>query len=463
MTHRTGAGFTWVVTGLLLCSAVVLGCGPALTGTLAAPLASTASTLATYDVRSYGAQGDGLHDDASAIQQAMNAAASAGAGNVTFPCGEYALKSVAGAAPGGRSLLYLKESTNIQFTGQGHCSHLFTVMPEKTVLELEDSTTPAVSSMRISALNALYVETYGMDGGSAIRFSGVSYGTIAHVEVDGSSAGALYLTKGTTNSTVSQNFLHDTYGSGVWEDDCGAASSTTCAPNVSPSNNRYDSNTLTNTSMKMTTAMTLDDGGASTHATIIGNMISWNIPPIPGFEHVFCIQAGNVSDASILNNTCSGAFYDGIVITADTSHLSHGVIIQGNIITSPGASVAGGLGIVVYVDPTGGQIYDFVLSNNTISYSAGSGIQVVSAGKNGGAHDGQIINNTISLADQRTPGTTFGIDIQNSASIVAASNTISCNGSCIAAGVRVDQSSSSTPGVSANSVFNILGVPVQTY
>ncbi|MEO5716564.1 MAG: glycoside hydrolase family 28 protein [Luteolibacter sp.] len=48
----------------------------------------------TYDVRSYGALGDGRQVDSPAIQKAIDAAASAGGGTVTFPAGVYLLFSI---------------------------------------------------------------------------------------------------------------------------------------------------------------------------------------------------------------------------------------------------------------------------------------------------------------------------------------------------------------------------------
>ena len=195
---------------------------------------SKVNSTMVYVVTSFGARGDGISDDGPAIQKAMTAAAAAGSGQVTFPCGEFFLQSVVGTAPGSRSLLYLKGASRVYLSGQGHCTHLFTRLSQKSVLEFEGSDRVAVANMRISALNAPYVETYGLDGGSAIRFSGVTNGSITHVEVDGASAGALYLTKGTSHSTVANNFIHDTYGGGIWEDDCGGASATTCAPSSPP-------------------------------------------------------------------------------------------------------------------------------------------------------------------------------------------------------------------------------------
>src|SRR5271163_1395971 len=72
-------------------------------------------------VTNYGAKGDGVSDDGPAIKRAIAAAVAAG-GRVSFPCGEFSLQSVTGAAPGGRSLLYFRGAKGVQLVGLGHCS-----------------------------------------------------------------------------------------------------------------------------------------------------------------------------------------------------------------------------------------------------------------------------------------------------------------------------------------------------
>lgn len=56
---------------------------------LAAILTPAALTAATYDIRSYGATGNGASIDSSAINRAISAASSAGGGTVRVPAGTY--------------------------------------------------------------------------------------------------------------------------------------------------------------------------------------------------------------------------------------------------------------------------------------------------------------------------------------------------------------------------------------
>ena len=94
-----------------------------------ASAAERASNL--VNVRDYGAKGDGVHDDTSAIQAAINAVAERGAGVVYFPYakGGYRLASPAPEMVDGkpcRSQLYVpaRQSLNICFRGELPCTLL---------------------------------------------------------------------------------------------------------------------------------------------------------------------------------------------------------------------------------------------------------------------------------------------------------------------------------------------------
>src|SRR5438445_3178091 len=54
-----------------------------------APSAATSSVTYTFSVRDYGAAGDGVASDTSAINQAIDACSKAGGGQVLFPPGRY--------------------------------------------------------------------------------------------------------------------------------------------------------------------------------------------------------------------------------------------------------------------------------------------------------------------------------------------------------------------------------------
>ncbi|MFD7033533.1 glycosyl hydrolase family 28-related protein [Streptomyces sp. NPDC059917] len=81
---------TGAVAGLATGAAVLGAAGSA----AAAPTA--AGTSDRFDVKAYGAIGDGSADDTPAIQSALDAAAAAGGGTVYFPGGKYLVKPTPG-------------------------------------------------------------------------------------------------------------------------------------------------------------------------------------------------------------------------------------------------------------------------------------------------------------------------------------------------------------------------------
>jgi hypothetical protein len=443
----------------LLLLAANLGCGSDLYAGDTEAAAAAASK--TFSVTAYGAKGDGINDDAPAIERAMQAAAVAGGGQVTFPCGEFAVKSLQGGAPGARSALYIAGASGVQLVGQGHCSHVFTELPQKSLFEFAHSQQIVVTQLHLAALNAAYVETYGMDGGSAVRFTGVSYGSISSVEVDGASAGALYLTAGTSHITVTKNYVHNTYGAAVWEDDCGASSATSCAPSLPPSYNVYSGNTVTDTAFNSYTAISIDDGGGVSNAVIQNNAVSWTRLPTVGTLQNGCIGVGNATNVSVLNNTCTNAPWDGITVTAGGGAQDANITLQGNTITSPGRGNLGGNGITVYNGVSGKGITGVTLAYNTISNAAANGIQFNDASMRGAITGGEVVHNTITMVDQRFPGTAFGVDVEYSEAAFVSGNQIQCNGECIAVGVNVNQSKGTQPTAADNTVANILGVPLR--
>jgi hypothetical protein len=75
---------------------------------------SAAGSLAWYNVKNYGAVGDGATDDREAIQAAIDAIKEDGGGTLYFPKGTYVLSR--GST---RGLLELRDVNNIHFTGDG--------------------------------------------------------------------------------------------------------------------------------------------------------------------------------------------------------------------------------------------------------------------------------------------------------------------------------------------------------
>lgn len=62
-----------------------------------------------FNVKDYGAVGDGIHDDQEAIQTAVDACDAAGGGTVVFPPGRYrsGVATISPTTPGKTAKLYL--------------------------------------------------------------------------------------------------------------------------------------------------------------------------------------------------------------------------------------------------------------------------------------------------------------------------------------------------------------------
>jgi hypothetical protein len=442
----------------LLSAAAVTGCGSRF-NIAGAP----ASQSTTFSVTDYGATGNGRTDDSVAILRAAAAAISAGGGTVQFPCGEYLVNTPAANAPGNRSILYIAGANSIALTGAGACSHILTTVEQKSLIEFSKGASITVSNLHLTAPNVLYQEHFGFGGGSALRLSGITGGSVTQLEIDGATAGAIYLTSGTSNVEVSGNTIHDTWGAGIWEDDCGGANASNCLPSLPPSNNVYASNTLTNTTQAQLAAIDLDDGNASVKAQVKDNVISWTHGPLASNPGVHCIQVNNGSDVSVTGNSCTGTPWDAIVVTTGPGGQSTGVTLQSNTINTTGFDSMGGSGIVVYDAPQGLGISSFTVAGNTIVTAGDDGIRLQADSKPGNIHDGTVSGNTIHDSDQRIKGTRFGIDLVGTLNIDTQSNTITGDGTCIAVGINAIQTGLTTAAFSTDMISAIIGVPLDVH
>lgn len=449
----------WVI--LALVSALgVAGCGVAVHS---GSSGSTSVSGETFEVTKYGATGNGTSDDSGAITAAFNAAWSAGGGTVHFPCGEYNVETISTLAPGGRSVLYLPDGKNITLAGEGSCSHVFTTLQQKSLIELGGGTNISVSNLHLTAVNAVYIEQYGFGGGSALRMSGVQGGSVTQLIVDGATAGAIYLTAGTSNVSVSNNTVQNTYGAGIWEDDCGGTNDQNCLPSMPPSGNTYEFNNLVNTTLAQLSAIDLDDGNGVSKAIVKNNTISWTQLPLANNPEVHCIQLNNASGVTVSSNSCTGTPWDAIVITTGPKGQSNNDIVENNTMTNSGISSIGGSGIVIYDDPQGNGIAGFTVINNTITTAGDDGIRIYAASTPSNIHDGSMSQNTIYNSDQHDKGTRFGIDLNGSTSIAIADNSISGDGTCIAVGINAVQSGETVAALKPNTIFSILGPPIEVH
>ena len=131
-----------------------------LQGAISAAALKTALGLDAVSVKDYGAVGDGVTDDAAAIQAAVDAAELLGGGTVYFPPGEYRV----GAG-------IVADSGSVSFLGAG--------VDASTVI-LDDATNEPV--IKFSAVNAGYLAGLTIDGNRANQTTGSADG----IQIDAS-------------------------------------------------------------------------------------------------------------------------------------------------------------------------------------------------------------------------------------------------------------------------------------
>jgi hypothetical protein len=157
-----------------------------------------------YSVKDYGALGDGVRDDTTAIQAAITAAAAAGGGVVYFPTGTYLCSKVGTitytnfGATQDYSLL-IPASANLRFVGDGRG---FTTIKKSTAAGLSDFNLIATTQV---ANNHLRFEHLTFDGAQTaantpftsndnhlLLFSQVQYSSIDDCEIQNARGGGIY-------------------------------------------------------------------------------------------------------------------------------------------------------------------------------------------------------------------------------------------------------------------------------
>src|ERR1700752_3273473 len=83
-----------VKTSLLFCLFAAAMCAPAVNSQRTARTQAGNSSAGVFDVRAFGARGDGHVLDTPAVNRAIEAAAAAGGGTVLFPAGTYLCFSI---------------------------------------------------------------------------------------------------------------------------------------------------------------------------------------------------------------------------------------------------------------------------------------------------------------------------------------------------------------------------------
>jgi parallel beta-helix repeat protein len=239
-----------------------------------------------YNVKDYGALGDGSTDDSSAIQSAITAAQADHNGIVFFPQGTY----IIGTTP--------NITSSVMVLGSGLSS----------ILKAKSSTN--VNCLQITQTSYVIIKDLQIDGQASTQSGGISY--IARI--------GIYINN-CDDVRVENCYVHDTYGSGILADD---------TTNLVITNNRVH-NSKDN-------LIFLRPWSAGTNAGCNGAVISNNSVDGSSYYGICCLHSDNIS---ILGNT---AFGNGLLdnsqgtgidlescryctITGNLTHDNHGGIL----------------------------------------------------------------------------------------------------------------------------------------
>jgi hypothetical protein len=136
------------------------------TGPTTAPVRATRPSLAVdwLNVKKYNAKGDGVTDDAPAIQAAINAASAAGGGTLYFPAGRYILNAT------------LTWASGVNAIGAG---------ARVSILQSTNQTLDCITGTDISGvtLQALQLSGPGRGYGSGVRFTRFSAPSTANISL----------------------------------------------------------------------------------------------------------------------------------------------------------------------------------------------------------------------------------------------------------------------------------------
>ena len=331
---------------------------------------------AGYDVKFYGAVGDGVHDDTAAIQAAINAAYAAGGGTVYIGAGTYIVSGTGDKSDGAIRLL---DNVTLQGAGIG-----------QTVLKVSDSTTTSITGVVRTPYNEIThdVGLYDLtiDGNRANTtgkvdgfYCGVAPGdtrqdyniTVDRVEVMNCSGYGFDPHEQTYNLRIADSISH---GNGLDGFVADFLVNSTFENNLAYGNDRHGFNVTTSTDgLQLIDNVAHDNGGggitiqrgsedipAPHNITIEGGSYYNN-----AFQGIYLKIANDVTitGAEIYHNGQQGIRVDGAInVTVD------GVNLHDNSQASPGTYDE--IRLSQYVDTVFGHLFDTTgvqVVNSTIS------------------------------------------------------------------------------------------------
>ncbi len=293
--------------------------------------------MAIFNVLSFGAVGDGVHDDRAAIQAAVDAAYAAGGGTVYLPAGTYAISN--GDVKPTYAGIQLKSNVTLEGAGMG--SSIIKVMSgEAPILGQTSLMTGILRTPYDQVTSNVTIRNITLDGNRANTtgkvdgfFTGTRPGstassfdiTLSSVEILNCSGYGFDPHEITTRLTIENSRAHHNGLDGFTLDYQVDA---VIRNNIAYANDRHGFNIVTSSYNMLLEGNTSSDNGST------GIVIQRGSENIPSPHHII-----------IRNNTITGNFNEGILIKYSTD-----ILIDGNVISlngKQGISVAGSTWVTI--------------------------------------------------------------------------------------------------------------------
>jgi hypothetical protein len=327
---------------------------------------TTAGVVQNFDVRAYGAVGDGVTNDTTAVQAAITAAIAAGGGVVFFPAGTYVVST--GLSNG---TIFSISSPNLTFRGAGK---KVSIIKSSTAMGAGHTLFAVNSTSRVVFEDLGVQAAVSSPSSNAIYFNASANCEVHRVWVDTQFGWSAFLGSGSTGNVIEKL------------ESAGTSSSNNIEINASSYNTVEDCDLTGTTSGN---GVELYENGGS----IIGNVVQNNRMrgTVASGVAVFGTTGGRVE-----GNKIDGATTAGIYVAnseANPSTGGGGLKIIGNTIRGTTAA-GGGAGIYITRAFGGAGPSEVTITANTVTTSASTipGILI-----NATAMRTSLVGNTITL------------------------------------------------------------------
>lgn len=383
------------------------------------PLGAASGGDGIYNVKSFGATGDGVTDDQASIQSAIDEATTKEGGIVFFPSGDYLIKATLVLTPGVR-LMGVSGQDNttasgigstissqtvatpsVSFTGDGTTNNSSSVeVASLRIIDTGGTPTTAITftSARNCYVNGCYFQGFseaavslvsgegnivdrvmvGSSDAIGIKFSGLSkQSQLSNSKIEGcaSASGAVEIIGTADGIRVLGNQITNNFGKGIY-----VSTPLSTSEHIVIENNLFDGNDATDTGDQDVYFITAT---SHTNASIVGNQFT-------SVGTSTALKLESVSDSAIDNNSFAVA---NASITLDAS--SDNNLLLGNKISGTTSDLGSGNRWDLGYDRD--EVNDRTLSrelSNALVFDSGDASNKVSCGNNNLFHFNDGTNDT---------------------------------------------------------------------